>query len=144
MRSILLKWRPLAVAFAVLSLGALWFASRSDCRESGCGEKRAPGLAVEASGVPGMPSCPCPDSCEPEPAGGCTPACNRGRDSNSGRQPQHIRPGTADRLSATSAVDSAAETAPPAPPGQRWATYGPRSVSSTTAPLFIRNRSIIR
>lgn len=144
MHSILLKWRPLAVVLAVLSLGAPWFASRSDCRESGCREKSAPSPAVEASEVPGMSPCPCPDSCESEPAGRCAQTGDRGRDSNFGRQPHLVRRGMVDRLSPASALDIAAEALPPAPPGRHGAACGPFSMSATTTPLFIRNRSIIR
>ena len=139
-----LKWRSLAVALAVFSLGAPWVASWGECREPACGALSAPRFAVEASGVPGMPSCPCPASCEPEPAGGCTQACNRELDSISGRQLQLVRRGTVERLSPAAAVDISTAADPPAPPDQLWAARKPLLVSSTTAPLFIRHRSIIR
>ena len=143
MRRIPLKLLVLAVALAVLSLGAPWFASLGDCREPGCVKESAAAPSFGDFTAPGVQSCPCPSSCETESAGRCAQACDPERGSISGRQPQLFRRGTVERFFPAASVDIAA-AAPPAAPARRRAACVPFYPSSAAAPLFIRNRSIIR
>lgn len=134
-------WRPLAVALAILSLGAPWFASRGDCRESGCITESEPGLVPEVGAPPGRPPCPCPSSCETEPGGGCAQRCDHVRVSISGRQPQRVR----QRAVEPRVLAFAAAVGPDAVPAAgslRWTAAGPSVTPS--APLFIRHKSIVR
>ena len=135
--------RALAVALAVLSLGAPGFAGWGECREPGCTPESSRDLASADFAAPGAASCPCPASCETEETGGCGQACDRERDSLSARQSQRIRRGAAERSSPAIVAGVAIDAAPDA--RALWRSPGGTSASaSTSAPLFIRHRSIIR
>ena len=134
--------RALAVVLAVLSLTAPRFAGWGLCREPECAEQSACGLSPADFSVPEAAPCPCPASCESGPPGGCGQASDRGLDSLSGIQPQRIRRGAVERLSLADATAVGTEVVPGA--RTSWPSFGGLSFSSASAPLFIRNRSIIR
>jgi hypothetical protein len=135
--------RLLAVALAVLSLGAPWLAGWGECRELGCIKASALELSSATFAAPGTPSCPCPASCETEPPGGCAQACDRERESITGRQPQSTRRGSVDRWSLAAAADLGTTSAHAARV-LRLTACGQFASSSSSTPLFIRHRTIIR
>ena len=135
--------RALAVALAVLSLGAPWFASWGACRESSCTQQGALTLASTDFAASGAASCPCPASCESEKTRGCGQACGGERDSLSVSQPMRVRRGGAEPSSQALVANPNFEIAFDTRALRRSAS-GPSSSGPTSAPLFIKHRSIIR
>jgi hypothetical protein len=130
----------LAVALALLSLGAPWLASAIDCRAPGCDYPAGPEFLPASIAAPGPAACPCPTSCEPAPTRGCTQACGPVRETIGGRQPNRVRPVTAELASVMPPSVERTMIAAADRPRRHFAAPPPHA----SAPLFIRHQSILR